>query len=149
MKALSIAAPGNAEYRELAQPTPAADEVLMRVRYVGYCGSDLTTYRGLNPLVSYPRIPGHEVSGVVSAVGAGVGPGIRPGMAALVIPYTSCGACPSCRAGRANCCVSNQTLGVQRDGALAEWLVAPAAKVIVAPALGLRALAMVEPLTIG
>ena len=148
MKALCITAPQATDYRELPRPVPGPGEVLLRVRYVGYCGSDLTTYRGLNPLVSYPRIPGHEVSGTIEALGPGVDT-VALGSAALVVPYTSCGACTACRAGRPNCCRGNQTLGVQREGALTEFIAVPATKLLSSPRLGLRELALVEPLTIG
>ena len=59
MQALRITKPGLAEIAEIDVPVPAQGEVAIDVAYVGYCGSDLTSYRGLNPLVSYPRVPGH------------------------------------------------------------------------------------------
>jgi UDPglucose 6-dehydrogenase len=72
MRAVVIERPGHATLGSLPAPTPGADEVLVRVRAVGFCGSDLSTFRGANPLVSYPRVPGHEIAGVVEAVGAEV-----------------------------------------------------------------------------
>ncbi len=68
MKAFRILAPGRTEVIELPKPIPREGEVLLRVRKVGFCGSDLSTFRGLNPLVQYPRIPGHEVSGIIEAL---------------------------------------------------------------------------------
>ena len=65
MKALFIAEPGKTELREVPLPRPAADELLLRVRRVGYCGSDLNTFRGRNPMVTLPRIPGHEVAATI------------------------------------------------------------------------------------
>ncbi|HYE04135.1 MAG TPA: zinc-binding alcohol dehydrogenase family protein [Planctomycetota bacterium] len=151
MRALRIDAPRATGLCDLPVPAPGPGEVLLRVARVGFCGSDLNTFRGANALVAYPRIPGHEVSGTVVAVGAGLEDDrdAALGRRALVLPYTACGACPSCRAGRPNCCRDNRTLGVQRDGALAEYLVVPVAKLISAPGLDLDALALVEPLTIG
>jgi threonine dehydrogenase-like Zn-dependent dehydrogenase len=70
MQALSIDAPGRMRLVEIDGPSPAPGEVLVDVAYIGYCGSDLTSYRGLNPLVSYPRVPGHEISGTVAGLGA-------------------------------------------------------------------------------
>jgi threonine dehydrogenase-like Zn-dependent dehydrogenase len=67
----------------------------------------------------------------------------------LVVPYTSCGVCSACRRSRFNCCRDNQTLGVQRDGGMAEWLVVPWQKLLAEDALSLPELALVEPLTIG
>jgi 2-desacetyl-2-hydroxyethyl bacteriochlorophyllide A dehydrogenase len=139
VKALRIVAPGQTELVEIPKPTPKPGEALVRVRVVGYCGSDLNTFRGLNPLAQYPRIPGHEVAGIVEATG----------QAALVIPYTQCGHCSACRRGRFNCCRRNQTLGVQRDGALTEYIVVAEDKLLSAPKLSLRELALVEPLTVG
>lgn len=96
MNALRIKEPGATEIVDLPKPVPAEGEVLLCVRKVGFCGSDLSTYRGGNPLVSYPRIPGHEIAATVEAVNAGVPDGIHPGMDVTVIPYTNCGTCSSC-----------------------------------------------------
>ncbi len=149
MTAFTIAAPGATEFRQVPVPVPTAAEVLIRVRLVGYCGSDLSTFRGLNPMVSYPRIPGHEVSGTIAAVGEAVPSAWQPGMAVTLSPYTQCGECSACRCQRPNCCRRNQTLGVQRDGALTEFIAVPWTKLFASPALGLRELALVEPLTVG
>ena len=149
MKALQITAPGEASLLDLDKPIPQADEVLLQVRRVGYCGSDLSTFRGLNPLVSYPRIPGHELSGSIVEKGATVSEKWQIGDKALVLPYTSCGQCSSCQQGRFNACRDNQTLGVQRDGGLAEYIVVPEAKLMTSAKLDFCELAMVEPLTVG
>jgi 2-desacetyl-2-hydroxyethyl bacteriochlorophyllide A dehydrogenase len=149
MKAFRITAPGQTEIVELPQPQPGAGEVLLKVNIVGYCGSDLNTFRGKNPMVSLPRIPGHEVAATIAAVGAGVPAEWAIGTAVTLSPYTSCGQCPSCRRGRANACQFNQTLGVQRDGALTEFIVTPWQKLYRSPKLALRELALVEPLTVG
>lgn len=150
MKALVVDAPGRATLGFLPEPKHAPDELLLRVRTVGFCGSDLNTYRGLNPLVSYPRVPGHEIAATVDSVGTEVPPGrFREGMAVTVVPYTACGRCPSCRRGRSNACRDNQTLGVQRDGALTQWIAIPWTKVLDAEGLSLQELALVEPLSVG
>ncbi|TWT29565.1 putative zinc-type alcohol dehydrogenase-like protein YjmD [Posidoniimonas corsicana] len=148
MKAFQITEPGASRLTELADPQPAAGEVLLRIRCVGFCGSDLNTYRGMNPLVSYPRIPGHEIAGTVAALGEGVA-GWTVGQDVLVFPYTECGACSACRAGRPNCCRDNKTLGVQRDGAMAELACVPQGKLLSADGLSPTELALVEPLTVG
>ena len=149
MKALVIDTPGDLSVREVDRPHPAAGEVLLRMQYVGFCGSDLSTYLGKNPMVNYPRIPGHEISGVISELGEEVPEEFRRGDAVTVVPYTSCGSCPSCRRGRNNACRENQTLGVQRDGAMQEYITVAWQKVLPAPALNELELAMVEPLTVG
>ncbi len=111
---------------------------------VGFCGSDLNSFRGLNPLVSFPRIPGHEVAATVVEGGGS----LSAGTDVAVSPYTSCGACASCRRGRPNACQINQTLGVQRDGALTEFIVMPPEKLYAAK-LTTKELCLVEPLTVG
>lgn len=147
MKALVISRPGEAAIGEAPFPEQADGEVLLRVRFVGLCGSDLNSFRGKNPLVTYPRIPGHEIAGTIAEV-TGPATGLAPGMSATVSPYTSCGRCAACLRGRANACASNRTLGVQRDGALTEFIRIPAARVFPAN-LRLEELCVVEPLAVG
>jgi threonine dehydrogenase-like Zn-dependent dehydrogenase len=149
MKALYITAARKTEIREIPAPTPAADEVLLRVRLVGYCGSDLNTFRGRNPMVSLPRIPGHEVAATIERAGADVPVEYALGLNVTLSPYTNCGRCPSCRRNRPNACQFNQTLGVQRDGALTELIAVPWRKLYRSAKLSLRELAVVEPLTVG
>lgn len=150
MKALCIHQPERCSIIEVPEPGPLRPgEVLLRVRRIGFCGSDLTTYRGLNPLISYPRIPGHELAATIEELGPEVPPQWRVGQEILVSPYTSCGTCSACRCGRANACRSNETLGVQRNGAMTELLVVPHEKLFAAEKLGLTGMALVEPLTVG
>ena len=131
------------------EPVPGADEVLIRLEYVGFCGSDLNTYLGRNPMVKLPVIPGHEIGAVVEKVGEAVPEIIRPGMTVTVNPYTNCGKCPSCRNGRVNACQFNETLGVQRNGAMRERMVLPWTKIIPAEGLDVRTCALVEPMSVG
>jgi len=149
MKALKILAPGTAEIVEMEKPVALPGEVLLRICKVGLCGSDLTTYLGKNPMVDYPRIPGHEISAVIEEVTQSIPEHIKVGQAVTVVPYTNCGNCTSCRQGRYNACKNNQTLGVQRDGALCEYITVPWEKLIIAEALDETLLALVEPLTVG
>ncbi|HLH36547.1 MAG TPA: zinc-binding alcohol dehydrogenase family protein [Alloacidobacterium sp.] len=147
MKALVLRAPGLLQIEDVPAPVRKPGEALLRVRYVGLCGSDLNSYRGLNPLVSYPRIPGHEIAATIEEVDAN-DHGLRAGMDVTLSPYTSCGTCAACRNHRNNACQFNQTLGVQRDGALREYISVPLEKLYAAQ-LDLRELSIVEPLTIG
>jgi 2-desacetyl-2-hydroxyethyl bacteriochlorophyllide A dehydrogenase len=149
MKAVEISEPGKVRLVEREKPTPGNGEVLLRVRRIGYCGTDLSTFRGANPLVSYPRVPGHEIAATIEELGPNIAGSWRVGQNVLVMPYTSCGKCSACIAGRTNCCAANQTLGVQREGALAEWIAVPAEKLIASEKLSLTELALVEPLTVG
>jgi 2-desacetyl-2-hydroxyethyl bacteriochlorophyllide A dehydrogenase len=148
MRALVIEAIGLTQMVEVAAPGLEPGRVEIAIRHIGLCGSDLSTYKGLNPLVTLPRIPGHEISGIVTALGDGVTT-LSPGDRVTVLPYTSCGQCTSCRRGRANACRSNRTLGVQQDGALTERIVVPARTVIANSTLAAHRLALVEPLSVG
>src|ERR1700730_5605834 len=144
MKALVLQKPGQASIETIPDPVPADGKVLLKVRMVGFCGSDLNSFRGLNPLVSFPRILGHEVCATI----VGGKNELPAGTDVALSPYTSCGQCASCRRGRPNACQLNQTLGVQRDGALTEFIVMPAEKLYPAK-LTLKELCLVEPLTVG
>ena len=149
MKAFYITEPGRTKLGELETPRPAADEVLLRTRLIGMCGTDLSTFRGKNPLVSYPRIPGHEIAATIVEAGSEVPSNLQPGMDVTVHPITNCGKCASCKRGRTNACKFNETLGVQRDGAMKMFFTAPWKKVYRAEGLGLRELSVVEPLAVG
>ncbi len=149
MRAFYIDAPGQTRIGATEVPAPGRGELLLRVRLAGFCGSDLSTFRGKNPLVAYPRIPGHELAATSEAAGPEVPGHFAPGLAVTVSPYTACGACASCRRGRSNACRFNQTLGVQRDGAMTEFLVVPWENVHLGGGLSLRELCLVEPLSVG
>jgi threonine dehydrogenase-like Zn-dependent dehydrogenase len=144
MKTFQIQGAGTATVVEFPLPSKILhDEVLLRVNLVGMCGTDLTTFRGNNMMVTFPRVPGHEVAATVVEGGA-----LVPGTKVTLSPYTSCGACPSCLRGRQNACRNNQTMGVQRDGAMTEYITAPSDRIYTAD-LSLKELALVEPLTVG
>lgn len=148
MRALMIDRPGEARVIDMEQPADTDPlEATMRIRRIGLCGTDLSTFLGKNPLVTYPRIPGHEVAATLERVPEN-DLGLAEGMDVTLSPYTSCGKCPACRQGRFNACRFNQTLGVQRDGALMRHFSMPLAKLYAAP-LTLDELCLVEPLTVG
>lgn len=149
MKALQITDNHLLEVLELPAPQPAASEVLLRIKYVGFCGSDLNTYRGRNALALKPVIPGHEISAVIEAIGADVPAGLQVGQRVTVDPYTACGRCPSCRRRRFNACQHNETLGVQRHGAMREFIAVPWQKVIPAEGLKPQEVALIEPMSVG
>ncbi len=95
-------------------------------------------------MVAFPRIPGHEVAATV-VEGAD---DLAAGTVVTVSPYTECGRCPSCLRGRPNACQHNQTMGVQRDGAMTEYISVPRGRIYAAD-LSLKDLCLVEPLTVG
>lgn len=145
MKALQFEGREQASIVKVLDVTEARqNEVLLKVRFVGLCGTDMTTYRGNNAMVGSPRIPGHEIAAtVVISHGA-----LAAGTQVTLSPYTVCGECASCRCGRTNACVNNQTLGVQRDGGLTEYISVPYECLYAAP-LSMQELCLVEPLTVG
>jgi 2-desacetyl-2-hydroxyethyl bacteriochlorophyllide A dehydrogenase len=149
MKAIQISEPSMMKVIDIAEPQMGDDEVLLKMKYVGFCGSDLSTFRGGNPMVKMPVVPGHEVGAEIVSVGKNVPEGLKPGMTVTVNPYTNCGKCASCRNGRVNACQHNETLGVQRWGAMREYLVLPWEKVIPAGLLTPRTCALVEPMSVG
>jgi threonine dehydrogenase-like Zn-dependent dehydrogenase len=149
MNALVITEAGKTGTIEIPKPVPAPGEVLLEVKRIGYCGTDLNTFRGFNPLVTYPRVPGHEIGAVIAEVTDGVPAQFQVGMATTVLPYTTCGKCPSCRSGRVNACRCNQTLGVQREGALTEFIAVPWEKLVRSERLTVEEHALVEPLSVG
>lgn len=149
MKAFAIQQEKTIQAIEIAEPQMSTTDVLIEIHYIGLCGSDLSSYRGLMPFVTLPRIPGHEISGVVIDKGSAVPDTLNIGDQVTVSPYTRCGVCPSCRAGRDNCCQFNQTLGVQRDGALTERIAVPFEKVFTSTKLSPVGLVLVEPFSVG
>ncbi|MBR7030580.1 MAG: zinc-binding alcohol dehydrogenase family protein [Prevotella sp.] len=149
MKAIQISGERQMEIVSVEGQELKANEVLLRLAYVGFCGSDLNTWLGRNPMVKMPVIPGHEVGAVIEKVGADVPEILKPGMVVTCNPYTNCGKCASCRNGRVNACEHNETLGVQRNGAMREFIALPWEKVIPAGGLDPRTCALIEPMSVG
>jgi 2-desacetyl-2-hydroxyethyl bacteriochlorophyllide A dehydrogenase len=139
--------PGILRAEERAMPERGEDEVLVRVKRVGVCGTDLHIFSGNQPYLNYPRVMGHEFSGVVEAAPQG-GP-LAAGDTVYVMPYLSCGTCIACRQGKTNCCVRIQVLGVHCDGAFTEFLSVPKRFVHKAEGVSLDQAAMIEFLAIG
>ena len=136
--------PGVAAVAEVPDVLVKAGEALLRVKMVGMCGTDLSTFRGRNAMVTFPRVPGHEVAAEVVEGGGD----LVVGTMVTLSPYTSCGVCASCRSGRVNACQHNETMGVQRDGAMTEYISVPREKLYAAN-LTVKELCLVEPLTVG
>lgn len=147
MLTVVCASPLNLLAQERPRPERAAGDVLLRVRRVGVCGTDLHIFTGDQPYLSYPRVMGHEIAGLVEDADADSG--LAPGDPVYVMPYLSCGRCIACRQGRTNCCVHLQVLGVHRDGAFTEYLTVPRGFVHRADGITLDQAAMLEFLAIG
>lgn len=149
MKALQISSPRTVDVVEIPAAVAGEGEVLLKLNYVGFCGSDLNTFRGANAMAKPQVIPGHEIGAEIAFCGKGVPSFLKPGMNVTVNPYTSCGVCPSCRNRRPNACRDNETLGVQRDGAMREFIAVPWEKVIPAENISPVRTALVEPMSVG
>jgi 2-desacetyl-2-hydroxyethyl bacteriochlorophyllide A dehydrogenase len=148
MKAIVINAPKDISIREVSDPERTGTDVLIEVRGMGICGSDIGAYNGINPLVTYPRIIGHEIAGVVREAPPGETE-IRPGDRVVIEPYVYCGACYPCMNKRTNCCENLTVRGVHIDGGMSELCVHPRYLIHRAPAdVSWTQLAMVEPLSI-
>ena len=133
---------------ERPEPELTPGHVRLRVLRVGVCGTDLHAYLGNQPMVTYPRVLGHELGCVVEAVGDGVA-GISVGDRAAVEPLLPCGDCYACGIGKSNCCRNLRGLGVHTDGGMCERITVPAHLVHRSSTLTLDELALVETLTIG
>jgi L-iditol 2-dehydrogenase len=124
MKAAVLHGPRSLRVEAAPAPEPRAGEALVRVAVAGLCGTDYSIFAGDRP-VDYPRVMGHEFVGRVEAVGAGVTTP-RVGDRVAIEPNYSCGACPLCREGNRNLCLSRTAVGIDVDGCFAELVRVPA-----------------------
>lgn len=125
------------------------DEVVVKIKRVGICGSDMHIYHGTNPLATYPRIVGHEVVGEVVEVGDKVST-LRAGDHVIIEPIRYCGTCYACRKGRPNVCNQLSVFGVHEDGGMREFVVLPEKQLhVVDASLGWDEIVLAEPYTIG
>ncbi len=148
MRAAVYEGEGRLVVRDVPDPTPAPDEVLIEVEACGVCGSDVQI---INVPPGHPSTPpviiGHEFVGVVRALGSAVSD-IVLGTRVVVDPDPKCGSCDPCRAGRPANCVNIVALGVYRDGALARYVTAPANSVYpISTDVPAAMAALVEPLS--
>lgn len=151
MKAIKLAEPWNIACVEMEKPeAPGYGEALIKIRTAGICGSDIGAFRGTNGLVSYPRVIGHELAGVIEAIDENDNPkGFKVGDEVIIDPYIFCGKCYPCSIGRTNCCTSLKVLGVQTEGGMAEYFCHPSSLLVKKPAeMSWTLAAMAEPLTI-
>ncbi len=149
MKAILLEQPGTFRHVEVEEPAaPGPGEALVRVHRVGICGTDFSGFHGKMPLMSYPRILGHELGVEVLSTGAGVS-NVRTGDRCAVEPYINCQSCFACRRDGGNCCENLKVLGVHTDGGMRSRFVLPARKLHPARSLTPDQLALVETLSIG
>ena len=149
MKQAVMTAPGRIELRDVPLPEMAPDQVLVRVKRIGVCGSDIHVFHGKHPLTPYPVVQGHEASGVVERTGSAVR-GLSPGDAVTFQPQVTCGICHPCRHGAYHICDQLKVMGFQTTGAASELFAVDASKVLRLPkSMSLEQGAMVEPLAVG
>jgi 2-desacetyl-2-hydroxyethyl bacteriochlorophyllide A dehydrogenase len=144
MKAAQIVRPGEAHVVEVPQPVVRENDVLIRVRAAGICGTDLHIFHGEYE-AQYPLIPGHEFSGEVVSVGASV-TRFRAGDRVTADPNIPCNRCQYCQRNEPNQCINLQAIGVTRDGGFAEYVVAPESNVFSIGDMSYSAAALIEPL---
>ena len=135
MRVVQVSRPsGPFEIVERPIPEPAAESVRIRVQACGICHSDSVTKEGHYPGIQYPRVPGHEVAGVIDALGPGTA-GWQPGQR-VGVGWNGgyCGHCDYCRRGEFFACVTHQVTGITYDGGYAEYMIAPASAVALMPA---------------
>lgn len=143
--------PGHFEFREAASLRDGRlqdDEVRVRVRRVGVCGTDIHAFHGRQPFFTYPRVLGHEL-GVEVLETANPDPRLRPGTLCTVEPYLNNPQSRASRRGKTNCCENLQVLGVHVDGGMRPELILPAGKLHPSATLSIDQLALVETLCIG
>jgi 2-desacetyl-2-hydroxyethyl bacteriochlorophyllide A dehydrogenase len=150
MKAVQVQEPHNLTLFETEQPKVTnPSDVLVKVKRVGICGSDMHIYHGTNPLATLPRVVGHEVTGEVMEIGTGV-IGLKVGDHVVVEPIRYCGECYACRKGRPNVCASLSVFGVHEDGGMREWFILPEKQLhAINRDLPWEEAVMAEPYTIG
>jgi len=144
-----MTSPGQIEFREVETPKPGKGEVLLRMKKIGICGSDIHVYHGKHPFTPYPVTQGHEVSAEIEQLGEGV-QSLRIGQAVTIQPQIVCGKCYPCRTGKYNLCEVLKVMGFQDTGAASQFFVIDQAKVTPLPdGMSFDEGAMVEPLAVG
>lgn len=146
MKAARFTQPGQPlEIVDIPAPSPGRGEALVRVRAVGICGSDVHITEGHTPVAFTPITLGHEIAGDIAELGPDASANLAVGQVVFVNPMVGCNACRFCEAGQVNFCAQRTIIGIQREGALAEYVVAPAANLTPMPSgLGYPEIALIE-----
>lgn len=140
-----MTSPGVIEFREVPTPVPGEGQVLVKIKKIGVCGSDIHVWHGTHPFTSYPVTQGHEVSAQVVSLGAGV-TGLTPGQKVTIEPQVYCGKCYPCTHGKYNLCEGLKVMGFQTTGTASEFFAVDAGKVTPLPqGMSYSEGAMIEP----
>ena len=127
-----VTAPKTITFRTVDVPDVAPDQVLIKIKKIGICGSDIHVYHGTHPYTTYPVTQGHEVSGQIVQVGSAV-TDLAVGQKVTVEPQVFCGKCYPCRHGKYNLCEELKVFGFQTTGTASEYFAADASKVTPLP----------------
>lgn len=145
MRQAVMTKPGHIEFHTAKQPVAGPGEILLRIKKIGVCGSDIHVWHGEHPYTPYPVIQGHEFSAVVEAVGAGVTK-VKPGMKATAAPQQVCGKCNPCKRGDYHICDSLKVRGFQAPGCAQDFFLTTEERIVPFPeSLSFEQGAMIEP----
>ena len=137
--------PGHIEIGEAEEPTPGPGEILLRIKKIGVCGTDIHVWHGQHPFTPYPVIQGHEFSAVVESVGEGVTI-VKPGMKATAAPQEVCGVCNQCKRGDYHICDELKVRGFQAPGCAQDLFVTTEERIVAFPdSLTFEQGALIEP----
>ncbi|MEO3990190.1 zinc-binding alcohol dehydrogenase family protein [Pseudocitrobacter cyperus] len=149
MKTLICNQPGDIQYIDRDYPSVQSNEVLLKIKAVGVCGTDIHAYAGRQPFFSYPRVLGHEICGEAVEAGSACSD-IKIGQRYSVIPCVPCGECAACKEGKTNCCERVSLYGVHQDGGFSEYLAVRQQNLVAVPEqLNDSSAALVECFAIG
>jgi len=150
MRQAIMISPGVIEFREIPEPGPLKDnEVLLRIKRIGVCGSDIHVFHGKHPATPYPVVQGHEYSAIVEATGKRVTK-VKPGNRATARPQLVCGECGPCKRGQYNACQELKVQGFQAPGVAQDLFVIPEERIVAFPdSISLEQGAMIEPAAVG
>ena len=147
MKQITLIKPYEFEEIDVEIPIFKKGEVLVQIKNIGICGTDIHAFHGNQPYFSYPRVLGHELSGII--VDAKIDNNSLLGKPVSVLPYLSCGKCNSCVRGKTNCCSQLKVMGVHVDGGFCDYISIPAENIMIGrEETDLKHLCLVEPLSI-
>ncbi|WP_070000734.1 zinc-dependent alcohol dehydrogenase [Cellulosilyticum sp. I15G10I2] len=143
-----MAAPHEIEFKEIPVPEIKPEQVLVQIKRIGVCGSDMHVNHGQHPYVSYPLIQGHEVSAKIIALGKAV-TGLQVGQKVTIEPQVYCGECYPCTHGKYNLCEDLKVMGFQTIGTASEYFAVDASKITPLPdGMSYDEGAMIEPLAV-
>ena len=150
MRQAIMISPGIIEHRDIPEPDQLKDnEILLRIKKIGVCGSDIHVFHGKHPATPYPVVQGHEYSAIVEAIGNNVTK-VKPGMKATARPQLICGECGPCKRGQYNACQKLKVQGFQSPGVAQDLFVVTEDRIVPFPdSMSLEQGAMIEPAAVG